>query len=223
MTEQRSVTDETQFFKEKGFGLNIGFGKRPALIVIDLTPAFTDYSNPKMLLASNLETQIAANNRLLEAAHAGKIPVIFTNVAYDDDDFRDAGAWALKQKGLETLKAGTPGVEIDPNLDFQKSKGDMLLTKKYASAFFGTDLVSRLVSLGVDTVILTGCSTSGCVRATAVDGISYGFRPVVVKEAVGDRSQTAHDQSLFDLQAKYAEVVSVEDVLEYLQNNGFNK
>ncbi|MBP1154944.1 MULTISPECIES: isochorismatase family protein [unclassified Paenibacillus] len=213
MEEYRSKTDEEQFFKEKGFGMNIGFGKRPALVIIDLTPAFTDYKNPRMLLASNLESQIAANNRLLEAAHSRKIPVIFTRVAYDDDNFRDAGAWALKQKGLETLKAGTTGVEIDPALDYQE--GDMILTKKYASAFFGTDLTSRLVSQGVDTVILTGCSTSGCVRASAVDGISSGFRPIVVREAVGDRSQMAHEQSLFDLQAKYAEVVSIEEVLEY--------
>lgn len=214
--QEHSIVNEQQFFKEKGFGLNIGFGKRPALIIIDLTPAFTDYKNPEMLLASNMESQLAENKRLLDAARARKIPVIFTRVAYDDHEFRDAGSWALKQKGIETLKAGTPAVEVDPVLEFQKS--DMLLTKKYASAFFGTDLVSRLVSQGVDTIILTGCSTSGCVRATAVDGISYGFRPVVVREAVGDRSQTAHEQSLFDLQAKYAEVVGVEEVLDYLHN-----
>lgn len=213
---EHSKADERQFFEERGFGLNIGYGKRPALIVIDLTPAFTDYKNPEMLLASNLETQLAENKRLLQVARARQIPVIFTRVAYDDHEFRDAGAWYLKQKGIETLRAGTPAVEVDPALEFQK--GDMLLTKKYASAFFGTDLVSRLVSQGVDTIILTGCSTSGCVRATAVDGISYGFRPVVVGEAVGDRSQTAHEQSLFDLQAKYAAVVGIEDVLDYLHN-----
>lgn len=220
MQEHHTRVDEEQFFKEKGFGIKMGFGKQSALIIIDLTPAFTDYKNPEMLLASNLEPQIAANKRLLDAARRSKIPVIFTRVAYDDDHFRDAGTWALKQKGLETLKAGTPGVEIDPALEIQE--GDMVLTKKYASAFFGTDLTSRLVSLGVDTVILTGCSTSGCVRATAVDGISSGFRPMVVREAVGDRSQTAHEQSLFDLQAKYAEVVGLEEVLNVLESNRVN-
>ena len=141
--------------------------------------------------------------------------MIFSTVAYEDEDFRDAGIFGRKQKGSRTLRAGTESVEVDPRLDFRKS--DSLLVKKYASCFFGTDLVSRLLNHQVDTLIITGCTTSGCVRASAVDACQIGFRPMVVREAVGDRSQSAHEQSLFDLNAKYADVVSLEETLQYFQ------
>ena len=104
---------------------------------------------------------------------------------------------------------------MDPRLEFRK--GDSLLVKKYASCFFGTDLVSRLLTHQVDTLIITGCTTSGCVRASAVDACQIGFLPMVVREAVGDRSRSAHEQSLFDLNAKYADVVSLEETLQYFQ------
>lgn len=116
---------------------------------------------------------------------------------------------------MTTLRAGTPAVELDPRL--QRLPGEGWLTKKYASCFFATDLASRLVSAGVDTLLLAGCTTSGCVRATTVNALQSGFRPMVVRECVGDRSQMAHDQSLFDLQAKYADVVSLEEVAHYLE------
>ena len=207
----KSVSDD-EFFRQRGFGMRIGFGKRPALILVDMLKAFTD---PKRMLGANLDSQIAAQKPLLRAAHAAKLPVIFSTVIYEDADLKDAGIWALKQKGVVTLKAGGDGSDIDPRLDFRKS--DTLLVKKYASCFFGTDLVSRLMAHGVDTLIITGCTTSGCVRATAVDALQTGFRPMVVREAVGDRSVSAHEQSLFDLQAKYADVVSQEEALGYLK------
>jgi maleamate amidohydrolase len=119
-----------------------------------------------------------------------------------------------------TLKADSEGVQIDPRLDFRKT--DSLLVKKYASCFFGTDLVSRLLSRRVDTVIIVGCTTSGCVRATAVDAVQTGLRPMVVREAVGDRSPAAHEQSLFDLNAKYADVVSLDETLQYMRTVGHN-
>jgi maleamate amidohydrolase len=150
----------------------------------------------------------------LHVAHERKMPVIFSTVIYEDADFKDAGIWALKQKGVVTLKAGTDGVELDSRLDARKT--DTLLVKKYASCFFGTDLVSRLLAHQIDTLLIAGCTTSGCVRATAVDACQTGFRPMVVREAVGDRSAAAHDQSLFDLNAKYADVVSLEETLGYL-------
>ena len=124
--------------------------------------------------------------RCLPLAHERGIPVIFSTVIYHEADFKDAGIWALKQKGVVTLKAGTDAVDVDPRLDFRPT--DSLLVKKYASCFFGTDLVARLVSRQVDTLIITGCTTSGCVRATAVDAVQTGLRPMVVREAVGDRS-----------------------------------
>jgi maleamate amidohydrolase len=213
-----SLQQDEAFFRERGFGLRIGFGERPALIVIDMVKAFT---NPAMMLGANLDAQIAATQPLLALAHERKIPVLFSTVAYHDADFRDAGIWTLKQKGVVTLKAGTDGVEVDPRLDFRP--GDSLLTKKYASCFFGTDLVPRLNSQRVDTLIITGCTTSGCVRATAVDAVQNGFRPMVVREAVGDRSEAAHAQSLFDLDAKYADVVSLDETLAYLRDVGHNR
>jgi len=209
---QSATTSDADFFRERGFGLKIGFGKRPALLVIDMVKAFTDADR---MLGANLDAQIAATQPLLAVARRKRLPVLFSTVMYEDADLKDAGIWALKQKGVVTLKAGTDGPEIDPRLDF--TKADTLLVKKYASCFFGTDLVSRLLAHGVDTLILTGCTTSGCVRATAVDACQTGFRPMVVREAVGDRSVAAHEQSLFDLQAKYADVVSLEETLAYLQ------
>jgi len=213
-----SGSEDEAFFRQRGFGLRIGFGERPALIVIDMVKAFT---NPEMMLGANLDAELAAINPLLGVAHERGIPVIFSTVIYHDADFRDAGIWALKQKGVATLQAGTDGVEVDPRLDFHST--DSLLVKKYASCFFGTDLVSRLMSRQVDTLVITGCTTSGCVRATAVDAVQTGLRPMVVREAVGDRSEAAHVQSLFDLDAKYADVVSLEETLHYLRTIGHNE
>jgi len=210
--------DDAAFFRERGFGLRIGFGERPALMVIDMVKAFT---NPAMMLGANLDSQIEAITRLLALAHERAIPVLFSTVIYEESGLRDAGIWLLKQKGVVTLKAGTDGVEVDPRLDVRPD--DSLLVKKYASCFFGTDLIARLNSRRVDTLIITGCTTSGCVRATAVDAVQNGFRPMVVREAVGDRSEAAHAQSLFDLDAKYADVVSLDETLGYLRDVGHNQ
>ena len=215
MTADKKAQTDEEFFRQRGFGLRIGFGERPALIVIDLIKAFTDAGR---MLGANLDSQIEATNALLHVAHERKMPVIFSTVIYEDADFKDAGIWALKQKGVVTLKAGTDGVELDSRLDARKT--DTLLVKKYASCFFGTDLVSRLLAHQIDTLLIAGCTTSGCVRATAVDACQTGFRPMVVREAVGDRSVAAHDQSLFDLNAKYADVVSLEETLQYLAAAG---
>lgn len=206
---------DAEFFKQRGFGQKLGFGKRPALLIVDMVQAFT---NPEMPLGAQLDAQIEAIQLLLRAAHDRGAPVIFSTVSYDDENLKDAGIFGMKQKGSSSLRAGTEGVRVDPRLDFRQT--DSLLVKKYASCFFGTDLVSRLVTSGVDTLIITGCTTSGCVRASAVDACQIGFRPMVVREAVGDRSQSAHEQSLFDLNAKYADVVSLEETLQYLRTIG---
>jgi nicotinamidase-related amidase len=209
---------DAEFFRERGFGLTMGFGERPALLVVDLVKAFTDSSR---MLGANLDAQVAATQPLLAVAHERGIPVIFSTVRYDEADLRDAGIWVLKQKGSVTLAKETDGHEIDPRLDFRPT--DSLLMKKYASCFFGTDLVPRLNSRRVDTLIIVGCTTSGCVRASAVDAVQNGFRPMVVREAVGDRSTAAHEQSLFDLHAKYADVVSLDETLQYMRNVGHNR
>jgi maleamate amidohydrolase len=213
-----SGKDDEEFFKQRGFGIKIGFGERPALIVIDMINGFTDAAMP---LGAPLESQLAAQKPLIDAAHERGIPVIFSTVIYNDQDLKDAGLWAIKMKGTLTLKAGTTAVEVDKRLDMRPT--DSLLVKKYASCFFGTDLASRLMNLHADTLIITGCTTSGCVRATAVDAVQNGFRPMVVREAVGDRSAAAHDQSLFDLNAKYADVVGLDETLQYMKTVGHNR
>lgn len=204
MTEHSG--SEPEFFRQRGFGKRIGFGHRPALLVIDLIKAFTDPGRP---LGADLGREIAAANRLIAACRIGRVPVLFATVRYDDPDLADAGIWSIKVSALSTLRASGDGSDIDIRLD--RAPGDTILLKKYASCFFGTDLVSRLNSMGCDTVVMAGCTTSGCVRATAVDACQNGYRPMVVREAVGDRSERAHEQSLFDLEAKYADVVSLSE------------
>ncbi|MAK55644.1 MAG: carbamoylsarcosine amidase [Pusillimonas sp.] len=210
MQEQKN-SDEA-FFKARGFGQIMGFGQRPALIVVDIINGFTD---PDMPLGANLDDQVEVINQLIDACREVNVPIFFTVVSYDDAGLKDGGVWVLKQTGSATLRAGTPAVELDKRLHYKK--GDSIITKKYASSFFGTDLLSRLVAHERDTVIITGCTTSGCVRATAIDAVQNGFRPMVVKEAVNDRSQAAHEQSLFDLHAKYCDVVGLSEVTDYLK------
>lgn len=208
----RAQEQELEFFRQRGFGRRIGFGKQPVVLVIDMITAFTD---PSMMLGANLDAEIAASVQLLQAARDAAVPIIFSTVAYDDGQQKDAGIWAMKQAGVSTLAAGSDGVRVDTRLG--RRAQDTLLVKKYASCFFGTDLVPRLLARGADTLIMVGCTTSGCVRATAVDACQTGFRPMVVREGVGDRSATAHAQSLFDLDAKYADVVSLQETLQYLR------
>lgn len=207
------MTNEFDFFTQRGFGLTIGYGHRPAVLVIDMIRAFT---NPDAMLGANLDSQIKATQNLLKSARSRSLPVIFSTVSYDDVDLKDAGIWALKQRGVMNLRAGTAEVELDPRLHRMSSEG--WLVKKYASCFFGTDLTSRLLSQGVDTLLIAGCTTSGCVRATAVDALQTGFRAMVIRECVGDRSKNAHDQSLFDLHAKYADVVGLGETCAYIEN-----
>jgi nicotinamidase-related amidase len=164
-------------------------------------------------LGAELGEQIRATNRILSLAHQKRVPVVFTVVAYEEG-MADAGLWGKKMPAMEILKKGSRFVELDPRLE--KGAQDVILVKKYASAFFGTPLVSLLTSWKVDTLIVTGCTTSGCVRASVIDAISYGFRPLVVREAVGDRLGMAHEANLFDIDAKYGDVISLEEALHYL-------
>lgn len=195
-----------------GFGHEIGFGERPALIIIDVTRAFAD---PNAGLGADLDAEIGVINRCIRAARAKGIPVIFTTIEYVQPDLSDAGLWGRKMKHLREMQAGTSGPELEPRLYVQST--DDIIVKKYASSFFGTDLASRLTSRGVDTLVITGCTTSGCVRATAVDALQLGFRPIVVRDAVGDRWSAAHEQSLYDMQAKYADVLDSSDVIKHLE------
>jgi maleamate amidohydrolase len=199
------------FYVRKGFAARVGFGARPALLVIDIIRAFTDLRSP---LASNLDDQIAAIRTMLAAARERDIPIIFSTVAYDAD-LQEAGIWIRKIPSNSWLVEGSEWVELDARLD--RRPREMLLVKKYASCFFGTDLAARLVSRQVDTLLITGCTTSGCVRATAVDACSLGLHTIVVQEAVGDRAELPHIANLFDIDAKYGDVVDLQDALGYLE------
>jgi nicotinamidase-related amidase len=203
--------EQANFFAARGFGRGLGFGDQPAVLVIDIMKAFSD---PSLPLGANLDVQIAETNRILDAAHALGAPVFFSLVHYDEPDCADAGIWGQKMTGLAGLVAGSPIVALDERL--HRLPSDAVFVKKYASCFFGTDLASRLQSRRIDTLVITGCTTSGCVRASAVDAIQLGFRPIVAREAVGDRSKPAHDQSLFDIQAKYGDVLTVDAIIDHL-------
>jgi maleamate amidohydrolase len=199
-----------QEFRDKGFGCRVGFGQRPALLVIDFQTGFTDLRSP---LAGELDSQLAATNALLEPARAADIPVIFSTVAYDTE-LQEAGIWIRKIPSNRWLVEGSEWVQVDARLSQRPQ--EMTLVKKYASCFFGTDLAARLISRRIDTLIIAGCTTSGCVRATAVDACSYGFHTIVVEEAVGDRAALPHAASLFDIDAKYGDVVELADAVGYL-------
>jgi maleamate amidohydrolase len=196
----------------RGFAGRVGFGTKPALLVVDLIRAFTDTRSP---LASNLDAEVAATRSLLAGARAAGAPIIFSTVTYDAA-LDDAGVWKYKIPSSSWLVEGSEWVEVDERLE--RGEGEQLLVKKYASCFFGTDLASRLVSRGVDTLLIAGCTTSGCVRASAVDACSLGLRAIVVEEAVGDRAPLSHMASLFDIDAKYGDVVALEAAIEYLEN-----
>jgi nicotinamidase-related amidase len=202
-----SILDD---YRKKGLGSRMGFGVRPALLVIDLSLGFTDPSSP---LGSPLDGQIEATSKMLEVTRRKRILTLFTTVAYQQD-LGDAGVWLKKMPSLAVLKAGSRMVEIDPRLS--PRPGEHVLVKKYASAFFGTPLASTLTSHAVDTILMTGCTTSGCVRASVVDAVQHGFRPMVVREAVGDRSQLPHEASLLDIEGKYGDVISLGEALDYL-------
>jgi maleamate amidohydrolase len=189
-----------------------GIGERPALVVVDMSVGFTD---PESQLACELEEVVDAVGLLLAAARRAGVPVVYTTVAYDEEGKRRAAAFIEKVPALLTLEAGSRWVEIDPRLAPQP--GEPVLRKLHASAFFETELAELLAASERDSLIVTGASTSGCVRATAVDALQYGYRTVVPREAVGDRNPDAHAANLYDIDAKYGDVVSLAAALARLE------
>jgi maleamate amidohydrolase len=198
--------------RRAGFHGRAGFGERPALVVVDMNVAFTDPSSP---LACSLDGVVAAIQELLRECREAGFPVVYTTVAYDEEARRTAAAFIDKVPALLKLEAGSRWVEIDPRI--APLPGEPVLTKLFASAFFGTELQGLLAAAGCDTLVVTGASTSGCVRATAVDALQHGYRPVVPREAVGDRNPEAHVANLYDIDAKYGDVVSLEEALGRLE------
>jgi maleamate amidohydrolase len=199
-------------YAEAGLGQRFELGMRPAVLVIDFSCGFTD---PECRLGADMTAQIEATKQLLDAARPRGLPVVFTTIGFEPSG-KDGGLWVKKVPALLDLEIGGRWVEIDPRLEPRES--EIVILKKGASGFFGTNLASVLVSLGVDSVILCGATTSGCVRATAIDLLQYGFPTLVPRECVGDRAQAPHEANLFDIQAKYADVVPLEDALAYVES-----
>ncbi|ADU72081.1 isochorismatase family protein [Pantoea sp. At-9b] len=199
--------------QERGFAKSIGFGKRPALLIVDFVNAFTDPSAP---LGGKADRQIIITNSIISFARKNDVPVLFSTIRYDGHELEDAGIWINKIGGLTTLASNLKGSEVDYRLD--RRPEDAVIVKKFASCFFGTDLTSRLIAKQIDTLIITGCTTSGCVRATAVDACQSGFRPVVVSDAVMDRVEASHHQSLIDISLKYGDVLTSLETMAKIEN-----
>ncbi len=207
--------DKGAIYERAAMDNQIGYGESPMLLVVDLQTGFTDPANP---LGGDLTEVVERTNQLVDAAHEGDLPVVFTRIVAKHDDVRDFGVWGEKIPSLETLQAGSEWVDIDDRLHVIDD--DHVLDKRQASAFHETELDSMLAYWRVDTVIVTGCTTSGCIRASAVDACSHGFRTIVPEEAVGDRALEPHEANLFDINAKYGDVRPVEEVVEYLASAG---
>lgn len=204
-----SETRETNY---KGvFDSRLGFGTRPCVLVIDFIEAYTTKGAP--FFGQGVVDAVDATVGLLSAARSAKVPIIYTKVLYHPSGM-DGGLFVKKVPALRMLVAGEPLAEIDRRIP--PAPEDLVIVKNYPSCFFGTSLASTLAGLGTDTLILTGCSTSGCVRAAAIDAIQYGYRVVVPRECVGDRHDAPHDANLFDINAKYGDVLPKSEVVAYL-------
>jgi len=208
----REPSDLNADYGKAGFGNRLGFGRKPALVIVDVVMAYLEPDSP---LYAGVEEELASNERLLSAARAANVPVVFTNVEYTPGG-ADGGQFYRKVGALKVFDRGGPLGAFPPTL--QPLENEVVVTKQYASAFFGSSLASTLTAWGCDTVIITGYSTSGCVRATALDALQNGFVPIVVPEACGDRDARVQEANLFDLGAKYADVVSEAEVIAYLKS-----
>lgn len=203
---------EEEILEAAGFSNRVGYGDRPALLVVDLQEGFTDPDHP---LGGDLSGVVESTNDLLTAAHGNDVPVVFTRIVTNHPRSADLGVWRKKAPTLTTLEGGSRWVELDERLAVVES--DYVLEKKQASAFHDTELNAMLVDWQVDTVVVTGCTTSGCVRASVVDACASSYRTIVPGEAVGDRADGPHEANLFDMDAKYADVRPVEEVVSYLR------
>lgn len=204
-----SRTDNLADYEQAGFRGRLGWGRRPAVVVIDICHAYLDTDSP---LYAGVEDAVASASRLVAGARATDVPVIFTRVEFEPSG-ADGGMFFRKVPALASFVRGNPLADFldDP----APLAGEVVVTKQYASAFFGTSLASTLVAMGIDTVVLCGLSTSGCVRASAVDAVQLGFRPMVVADACGDRASEPHEANLFDLDAKYADIVTEAEALDH--------
>ncbi len=204
------MNDDRTFNYAGVFDGHLACGRKTALLIVDVVKAYLD---PASSLYAHAESALASNERLCAAAYAADVPVIFTRVEYQADGL-DGGYFYRKVPALKTFLKGAPLGAFPDSL--QPRPQDVVIVKQYASAFFGTSLATTLRAMDVDTVFITGYSTSGCVRATALDALQHGFIPFVIKDACADRHPAPHEANLFDLQAKYAEVIDEARAVELM-------
>jgi nicotinamidase-related amidase len=200
-------------YAKGGFGLKLAAGAKPALLIIDFVEAYLAKDSP---LYAGVEPTRDAAVALLAAARAARLPIVHTYVEYEPGG-RNGGVFFRKVPALKCFERGAFPEYAAFARGLEPAAGESVICKQYASAFFGTSLASTLTALQIDTLLIAGLSTSGCVRASAVDACQHGFVPLVIREAVGDRAPEPHAANLFDLQAKYAEVISLESALAYLR------
>ncbi len=201
---------QEQTYAAAGFGQSVPRGTRPAIIVVDFTYGFTDTQYPT---ASDMAPQIAATKQLTDLARSKGFPVIYTTISYHPGEVNQL-PWLKKATGMAALLEGTRLVDVDASTGIQPT--DTLITKKGASAFFGTSLAAVLAGCRVDTAIITGATTSGCVRASAVDAVQSGFHVLVPADCCGDRASAPHDAALYDIHQKYGDVTDAADIFTYL-------
>jgi maleamate amidohydrolase len=205
--------NKEDLYKRLGIGTRVGFGKKAALVVIDIQKGFTLDESP---LGGGLDDMIENVNDVVALAKKKNVPIIYTVVAWRPDS-GDGGMILKKIPPLKPFTIGSRWAELDDRMDYDPDK-DYFIIKKQFSCFFGTELLNILISHGIDTCILVGDSTSGCVRSTAISSAAHGFHTIVPLECVGDRSQDAHEANLFDINAKFGDVVQKQEVLDYLNN-----
>jgi len=209
--------DVRELYLARGFGGRSGYGRKPAVVVIDLARSWLDEASP--LGSAGLAKVLDNTLQILAAARAAGHPVFFTTMAYDDNDVAGPlGRKLLHASEGRSLDQGSALVELDPRLD--RRPNEPLIVKPRASAFWGTPFAAHLFAKNVDTLVIAGCSTSGCVRSTAESAHNCNLHAIVVREAVGDRSPTAHACNLIDIDLRYADVVGLEEALTYLRGAG---
>jgi len=206
------MTDDAQQNYANVYDNRIGFGNKPALILIDFVQGYFDTSCD---LYAGVEAELSSAVRIRDVARDVGIPIIYTNVAYHKSAI-NGGRFYEKAKPLVNFIEGSPMGAWPAGLN--PSDDELIVSKQYPSAFFGTSLAATLTAASIDTTILTGLTTSGCVRASCVDACSHGFIPIVVSDACGDRHEAPHNANLFDMNAKYADVVSEQETISYLQD-----
>lgn len=202
-----------QNYARAGYHARQVWGRRPALLLVDFARAYFDPASP-LYGGEGCASARDHAARLLATARATGTPVIFTEVRYLPGG-ADGGVFFRKAPVLKVLEQGNPLGDLVEGLE--RLPTEIMVTKQYPSAFFGTSLAASLTAMGVDTVLLTGLSTSGCVRATCVDAMSHGFITLVVSDAVGDRAEGPHQSNLFDMSAKYADLVTTGEAEDYLK------